>query len=213
MNSWMKFMMVNYHFIVYLGFLFVFFGGLNLPVELFDVTSLVFGLDSSLPEGTFACMVSCFKPAVISATLSLCDFRLFSNCDAGSNLIGVCARIWFWPSDPTGWLWNVDMIIFTDLSMVRSPRDGAYLMLYIGYITCQICYVVYDLRIMKTIPMKLKIAWLSFQLVVHFNQTLILLQRLSHQLTNKLNQIYFKHCITWIVEKKSHINITFCVLK
>ena len=107
------FTMVSYHFIIYFGFLLVFFGGLDF--ELGFVTPLVFGLDPSMPGWASACMVSCIIPAVISATLSFRDFRLFSNRDAGSNLNGVCARIWFRPSNPTGWLWNVDIMILTYL--------------------------------------------------------------------------------------------------
>ena len=128
--------MVSYHFMTYFGFCFFFFGGLDL--ELVDLTSLICGLVSSLPDWTFVCMVSCLKPVVISATLSLRDFRLFLNCDAGSNLIGVCARIWFWPSNPTGWLWNVDIISY--LSRIRSPRDGT---VHIQYYTLDIPYVRY----------------------------------------------------------------------
>ena len=91
----------DYHLMTYFGFLLDFFGGRDLGFN--DL--------SPLTSRFFSCVVvSLIWEAYLFLTL-----RQFSNCDFGSNLSGVCAIIWFCPSDPTGWLWNVNADIFAKL--------------------------------------------------------------------------------------------------
>ena len=166
----------------YFGFCLVFFGGLDFSRHNFVEVDL----------GLLDCIVS-----ATLATLSFLDLRRFSNSSTGNNLNGVCATIWFWPSEPTGWLCYIILITTYYVTHRQQTR-----------------FVINIVNIiMNNIPMKFYIARFSFMTRIYCDQPIVLMKGMLNYTTNDMNPINISHLNTRVIEHKSQIDAAFRVLE